>query len=52
MAAIGDPPLYARADLVRANDGNDFWLIELELVEPSLYLRMDDQSPQRFAEAA
>jgi len=51
VTAIGDPPLYARADLVRANDDNDFWLIELELVEPSLYLRMDDQSPQRFAKA-
>lgn len=51
VAAIGDPPLYARADLVRANRGNDFWLIELELIEPSLYFRMDDQSPQRFAEA-
>lgn len=51
VQAIGNVPLYARADLVRANHGNDFWLIELELVEPSLYLRMDDQSPQRFAEA-
>jgi glutathione synthase/RimK-type ligase-like ATP-grasp enzyme len=51
VAAIGDPPLYARADLVRANDSNDFWLIELELVEPSLYLRMNDESPQRFAKA-
>ena len=51
MQAIGQPLLYARVDLVRANDRNGFWLIELELVEPSLYFRTDDQSPQRFAAA-
>ncbi|HLA63858.1 MAG TPA: hypothetical protein VK610_05490 [Rhodothermales bacterium] len=52
LAAIGDdPPLYARADLVRANDGGAFWLMELELIEPSLYLRMDPGAPARFARA-
>ena len=45
---IEPAPLYARADFVRADDG-DFALMELELIEPSLYLRMDDGAPQRFA---
>jgi hypothetical protein len=28
-----------------------YWLMELELVEPSLYLRMDKGAPERFARA-
>ena len=28
-----------------------YWLIELELIEPSLYLRMDKGAPERFARA-
>jgi len=51
LRAIGEPPLYARADLVRSNEGAGFWLMELELIEPSLYLRMDELAPARFAEA-
>lgn len=43
-------PLYGRVDLVRTKE-NNFALIELELIEPSLYLNKDSQSPQRFAEA-
>jgi hypothetical protein len=46
-----DPlPVYARADFVRGPDGS-FLLMELELIEPSLYLRMDEEAPWRFAEA-
>ena len=46
-----DPiPVYARADFVRGTDGR-FLLMELELVEPSMYLRMDAEAPRRFAEA-
>lgn len=41
--------LYARIDLVRTTD-NDFALMELELIEPSLYFNMDSKSPQLFAE--
>ncbi len=41
--------LYARADLVRDGD-NEFALMELELIEPALYFRMDARSPQFFAE--
>lgn len=44
-----DPlPLYSRIDLVRCDDGG-FALMELELIEPALYFRMDEGSPQRFA---
>lgn len=43
-------PLYARVDFVReAND--DFALMELELIEPALYFRMEKQAPARFARA-
>ncbi len=51
LEAVGEAPLYLRADFVRSNDGASFWLMELELIEPSLYLRMDPQAPGRFARA-
>ncbi len=51
LRALDSVPLYARADFVRANDGGGFWLMELELIEPSLYLRMDAGAPERFAQA-
>lgn len=51
VAAMGEPVLYARADFVRAEGGSDYWLMELELIEPSLYLRMDPGAPLRFARA-
>lgn len=49
MAAVGERLLYGRADLVRHGDG--FRVMELELVEPALYLRMDPGAPARFADA-
>lgn len=49
--AIEEAPLYARVDLVRSNDDSGFWLMELELIEPSLYLRTDANAPARFARA-
>jgi hypothetical protein len=48
MQEIRPQPLYARADYVRT-DTNDFALMELELIEPSLYFNMDPDSPERFA---
>jgi len=42
--------LYARVDLVRLADGSPT-LMELELIEPSLYFNMDAGSAQRFAAA-
>ena len=47
MALLDKDLLYARIDFVRERD--DFTLMELELIEPSLYLRMDDGAPERFA---
>jgi len=49
MAAVGERLLYGRADLVR--HGSEFRVMELELVEPALYLRMDAGAPARFADA-
>jgi len=49
IAAIGQKLLYARADLVRS--GDTFRVMELELVEPALYLRTDPGAPERFADA-
>jgi glutathione synthase/RimK-type ligase-like ATP-grasp enzyme len=49
-AATGAVPLYARLDLVRLEDGG-WGVMELELIEPSLYFPYDAQSPQRFAAA-
>jgi len=43
-------PVYARADFVRGPDGR-FLVMELELIEPSMYLRMDSGAPGRFARA-
>jgi glutathione synthase/RimK-type ligase-like ATP-grasp enzyme len=48
VAALPSLPLYARADLVRGSS-DDCLLMELELIEPSLYLRMDPSAPRRFA---
>jgi hypothetical protein len=50
IAALAAVPLYARADFVRTGDG-DFAIMELELIEPSLYFRLDPDSPARFARA-
>lgn len=49
IAAIGRKLLYARADLVRS--GDSFRVMELELVEPALYLRTESGAPDRFADA-
>ena len=48
--AIPYNPLYARIDLVRLPAG-EFALMEVELIEPSLYFRTDAESPHRFARA-
>ncbi len=51
MDQIDQSLLYARIDLVRENNGDGYWLMELELIEPALYFRMDKQAPDRFAAA-
>lgn len=50
LALVEPVPVYARGDFVRRPDGR-FLLMELELIEPSLYLRMDGGAPMRFARA-
>ncbi|MBN8721286.1 MAG: hypothetical protein J0M03_00045 [Acidobacteria bacterium] len=42
--------LYARVDFVRT-ENNEFALMELELIEPSLYLRNCENAPHFFAKA-
>jgi len=61
LAAItkltGEMPLYARVDFVRSTDvaisgtNREFALMEAELIEPSLYFNMDDNSAQNFVNA-
>ncbi len=50
LGLVRPTPAYARCDLVRGPDGR-FLLMELELIEPSLYLRMHPAAPARFAAA-
>lgn len=50
MAAIAPAPLQARVDLVRLADGS-LALMELEMIEPSLYFRTDPKAPANFADA-
>ena len=50
MNLIKPKPVYARVDLVRDQDDR-FLLMELELIEPSMYLRTNKNAPRRFAEA-
>lgn len=42
--------LYARVDLVRTQE-DQFAVMEVELIEPALYLRMAPQAPTLFAQA-
>jgi hypothetical protein len=46
---IEPQPLYSRIDLVR--DEGEWLLMELELIEPALYFRMDEAAPLNFAKA-
>ena len=50
LAHVEHELAYARVDLVRTADGR-LSLIELEVIEPNLYLAWDPQAPQRFADA-
>ena len=50
LAAAGELLLYARVDLVRDHKGLPV-LMELEAVEPDLFLEYAPGAPARFAEA-
>jgi glutathione synthase/RimK-type ligase-like ATP-grasp enzyme len=51
LAAVEEPLLYARVDLVRGLEGRPV-LMELELVEPDLYLGHSPDAARAFARAA
>ena len=48
METIPYQCLFSRVDVVRGS--NNYLLMEVELIEPSLYFNMDLNSPQMFAE--
>jgi len=50
LALVDPQPVYVRADFVRS-DNDRYLLMELELIEPSLYLRTDAGAAARFAAA-
>ncbi|MDQ2631796.1 MAG: hypothetical protein M3Y75_12615 [Actinomycetota bacterium] len=50
LETLGEAPLYARVDLVAGPDGEPR-LIELELIEPNLYMDTAPGSPARLADA-
>ncbi|MCI4360800.1 MAG: hypothetical protein L3J91_03780 [Thermoplasmata archaeon] len=50
IAALPVRPLYARADFL-PRDSDGWWLNELELIEPLLYLRTNPDAPGRLARA-
>lgn len=50
LAALSEVPLYARVDILRGDGGIDR-VMELELIDPELYLRFDEASPNRLAGA-
>ncbi|MFT3997717.1 MAG: hypothetical protein QM667_09940 [Asticcacaulis sp.] len=47
---VGQTLLYARVDMVR-NAQDEFCLMELELIEPDLYLKYEDAAPARLSHA-
>lgn len=50
LACLDEPPLYARADFLPGGP-HVWWLSELELIEPDLFLRCNAGAPRRFARA-
>ena len=47
LSVLPDQPLYARIDIVDL--GSQLAIIEVELIEPSLYFNMDEDAAERFA---
>ena len=50
IGAVTPTPFQARVDLVRLHDGS-LAVMELEMIEPSLYFRMDANAVTNFADA-
>jgi len=53
LAALPEMPLYARVDgVVRAGErGGELIVIEVEVLEPALFMEFDPPSAERFADA-
>jgi hypothetical protein len=49
LQTIPEKVLYARIDLVQYQ--GEYQLMEIELIEPSLYFNLDDKAAPRFAKA-
>ena len=49
VSVIDPKPLYARIDLVSM--GDKWALMEVELIEPSLYFNLDSTAASRFVKA-
>ncbi|WP_371189048.1 RimK family alpha-L-glutamate ligase [Thalassotalea maritima] len=47
LAKVDNMPMYARVDFVRM--GDEFAMMEAELIEPSLYFNMDENAAPLFA---
>lgn len=50
IASLETTPLYARVDIIRTDDGKPV-ILELELVEPSLFLAFSKDAVQKFVDA-
>ena len=50
IAAVSPQPQYGRVDIVRGNDGQ-LQIMELELIEPELWLRSRPEAAARLADA-
>lgn len=50
VAALPEPALYTRVDLLRLTDGS-LALMELEVIEPDLYPHLEPELPGRLADA-
>jgi len=49
LRVIDEVPLYARVDAIEIDE--KLILMELELIEPVLFLEMNEEAPMRFAKA-
>ena len=49
MSSVDDELLYARVDLVPVN--GEYALMELELIEPALYFRTNENAARNFVKA-
>jgi hypothetical protein len=44
-------PCYARYDFVAGTNPGELLLMEVEVIEPTLFLTHDQQAPERFVDA-